>query len=65
MGEEALATARPCWLPAELVGARFPLANDLSVRGVHPSVLPAPLVLLPVLDSIEGTDLRGPGSRDC
>ena len=64
-GEEALVTARPGWLPAELAGARFHLVIDSSVRGVHPSVLPAPLVLLPVLDAKGGTDLRGPGSQDC
>ena len=64
-GEEALPTAQPGWLPDELVGARFHLATDSSIRGVHPSALPAPLVLLPVLDAKGGTDLRGPGSWDC
>ena len=57
--------ARPGRLPTVLAGARFLLATDLFVRAAQPSVWPAPLVLLPVLDARGGTDLRGLGSRDC
>ena len=57
--------ARPGWLPTVLAGARFLLATDSSARAVQPSVWPAPLVLLPVLDARGGTDLRGLGSQDC
>ena len=57
--------ARPDQLQTVLAGARFLLATDSSVRAVQPSVWPAPLVLLPVLDARGGTDLRGPCSRDC
>ena len=65
MGEEALAKARPGWLPTMLAGACFLLATDSSVREVQPSIWPAPLVLLPVLDARGGTDLRGPSLQDC
>ena len=57
--------ARPGQIPAVLAGARFLLATDSSIRAVQPSVCPAPLVLLPVLDARGGTDLQGLGSRDC
>ena len=64
-GEEALSIARPGWLPTRFAGACFLPSTGSLVHAVRPPARPTPLVLLPVLDAIGGTGLRGLDSRDC
>ena len=64
-GEEALAIARPGWLPTGFPGARFFPSTGSPVCAVRPPAWLAPLILLPILDVRGGTGLRGLGSLDC
>ena len=59
MGEEALAIARPGWLPTGSADACFLPATGSPVRTVRLLSGPAPLVSLPVLGARGGTGLRG------
>ena len=63
-GEEALAVARPGWLPTGSADTRFLPTTGSPVRAVRPLTGPTPLVSLPVLGPRGGTDLRGQDSRD-
>ena len=65
MGEEALAIARPGWLPTGSTDARFLPAASSLVGAVRQLVGPALLVLFPVLGARGGTGLWGLDSRDC
>ena len=64
-GEEALAIARPGWLPTGSAGARFLPVTGSLVRAFRPLAGLAPLVLLPVLGARGGTGLRELDLQDC
>ena len=65
MGEEALAIARPDWLPTGSADAHFLPAAGSLVSVVRQLDGPTLLVLLPVLGARGGTGLRGLDSQDC